>query len=903
MVLNSVNSNSPGNQAIIKLNENDQINNGKADRGIFNKVELDVLYASLGNIRQYAREISLGHTTTSYTNWSHVEASDGYSVWKYPVVAYITNSNNEVYNNDIKMTYAGVASSESTVLGFNRVFSSNSKRTGATYTNNTVEAASSSGTPFNLTGITVVTGEVVSAVYGGVSITLDYENIIDGSVILTNATGSSAYVEDTDYTIGYASGTIVTLSAGSIASGEQTLITYNVGNTIYLGCSGTFSNINMSIATKGIGVRLAYNYSSGANWPSFTPTLDSTNNFSVDGNINIDASTLTGWTTATVNASAGLYWIKIRCTQAGISYPTAYHMVRADTAATKLLTMSQIDIANNEYKWCFFNANIYAAIPNNGTTLNEGVKFIKSTSDSVKKQNYFVYNNEYIVNYHIHSSGTFNVLNSVFISGDLTVGGNFNLSGNISMSGNLSLSGRLFVAIGTSAAPSYTFRTASDTGWFLDTSGKLCATVDGNRVLSLSSGSSTISLHRKTVISGALYQDGGAVFNDKGLDVDFRIESSAITNALFIDGGTGYIGINTGIPSTRLHVNGTTRLSGVATIVGELTVDNIKLDGSAITGTTDANTTITAYTGKAIVIESVSFDSGVMTGVTGITASKSDATAFVASAGWFSANGASKGLYADRATPLVIRNTHASGSISFRINGDVERLGISKTGAVTGITALTTGTIKITSGASNGYHLKSDALGNASWTQLTATADSSIKTTTTNYTAAREEVILCNASGGAITITLPPVANGMTYTIKKIDSSINRITIDGNASETIDGELTQTLITQYSVINLVCDGVTWWTTYGAFFKKSITTKTTTYTANYDEVVICNASGGAFTVTLPNVFNGVSNIIKKIDSSANAITINGTIDGVASQTLTEQYDSVNVICDGSVWYTI
>ena len=714
MALNVINSNTPGGQALVKAYENDLINQGRADRGLFNKVELDDLYTHLGNIRQYEREVQLGGTVSSYTNWTHVQASDGYSVWKYPVSSYINNTNNEVYNDDIKLDYKGIASSESTALGFNKVFSSNSKRSGATFTDNTTEAASSSGTPFDLISITNVINETVSAVYSGTAILLDYENIIDGSVVITNATASTAYTEDTDYTMGYMSGTIITLSAGSIASGDQCLITYDVGNTIYLGSSGTFGAVNLDVATKGVGARLAFNYSSGSNWPSFTPSLDSTNAFSVDGNITWSSASLTGWTTGTVNASAGIYWVKARVTQAGIAYPTAYHIVRADTAATKLLAMSQIDLINNKYKWCYFNSNIYVAIPNTGNSINEGVTYVKTTSDNIKKQNYFVYNNSYITNYYNTTSGALTIQNSLIVSGDLTVGGNFNISGGIFMSGDLTLSGRIFTDAGTSAAPAWTFRTASDTGWFLDTSGKLCATVDGDRVISLSSGSSTISLHKNTVVSGTLqttgdltvggnfyvsgsvvisggttisgnlnidgnlnvsgtltvsaatvlantlhttgnittsgtlavtsyfgtngetgdatynndfggtgrfgghvlvdgidivgggsnqriagqvgndfyigiggdsldtytiFEQGGgitvrgpSVFNETGLDVDFRIESSAVTHALFVQGSTGNVGIGTASPSSILHINGNTRLSGYLTITSGATI-------------------------------------------------------------------------------------------------------------------------------------------------------------------------------------------------------------------------------------------------------------------------------------------------------------------------------------------
>lgn len=72
--------------------------------------------------------------------------------------------------------------------------------------------------------------------------------------------------------------------------------------------------------------------------------------------------------------------------------------------------------------------------------------------------------------------------------------------------------------------------------------------------------------------------------------------------------------------------------------------------------------------------------------------------------------------------------------------------------------------------------------------------------------------VLVDASGGAVTINLPAVASTgkRRYTIKKIDSSGNAVTIDGNASETIDGATTQSLATQYKYQEIHCDGAAWY---------------------------------------------------------------------------------------------
>lgn len=80
------------------------------------------------------------------------------------------------------------------------------------------------------------------------------------------------------------------------------------------------------------------------------------------------------------------------------------------------------------------------------------------------------------------------------------------------------------------------------------------------------------------------------------------------------------------------------------------------------------------------------------------------------------------------------------------------------------------------------------------------------------------------------------------------------------------------------------------------------------TADRNKILLCDASGGAFNVNLvaaATAGTGFALIVKKTDSSANAITIdaNGTetIDGATTYTLDTQYQSVLLICDGSNWH--
>ena len=73
------------------------------------------------------------------------------------------------------------------------------------------------------------------------------------------------------------------------------------------------------------------------------------------------------------------------------------------------------------------------------------------------------------------------------------------------------------------------------------------------------------------------------------------------------------------------------------------------------------------------------------------------------------------------------------------------------------------------------------------------------------------DVILVDASSGAVTITLPAAAtNTVQFDIKKIDSSGNNVTVDANGTETIDDGLTAVITAQYESITIVSDAANWW---------------------------------------------------------------------------------------------
>lgn len=109
----------------------------------------------------------------------------------------------------------------------------------------------------------------------------------------------------------------------------------------------------------------------------------------------------------------------------------------------------------------------------------------------------------------------------------------------------------------------------------------------------------------------------------------------------------------------------------------------------------------------------------------------------------------------------------AGGELPFRVklNGDTKTTG------------LTTGTVKLPAGT---YSL-----------------------------AATNHVLLCNASAGAITLNLPAAAIGRQYVAKKIDDSVNTVTIDPAGSALIDGASTKVLSSEHETARMVCDGTDW----------------------------------------------------------------------------------------------
>jgi hypothetical protein len=84
--------------------------------------------------------------------------------------------------------------------------------------------------------------------------------------------------------------------------------------------------------------------------------------------------------------------------------------------------------------------------------------------------------------------------------------------------------------------------------------------------------------------------------------------------------------------------------------------------------------------------------------------------------------------------------------------------------------------------------------------------------TDSDFAQVNDDVVLCDATTGAINLRLPQASGrtGYIYRIKKVDSTANTITILRAGADTIDGANSVQLAFEHEVISVVSDGSDWW---------------------------------------------------------------------------------------------
>jgi hypothetical protein len=168
---------------------------------------------------------------------------------------------------------------------------------------------------------------------------------------------------------------------------------------LYVGLSTTFEGIKLEFETHGSGYTNLLEYYNGSAWVPLTSSadnlVDETSDFESDGLIYWDIPG--DWNVVSIN-SVTKYWIRIYTSSTPVTTAEAYYIIPGNSVIG-LLALSSEDIILGNWAWCTYSGSVYVTIRNSGATSSEGDFFITSTSSTNNKQNYFIYNNEYSIDY------------------------------------------------------------------------------------------------------------------------------------------------------------------------------------------------------------------------------------------------------------------------------------------------------------------------------------------------------------------------------------------------------------------------------------------------------------------------------------------------------------------------
>lgn len=95
----------------------------------------------------------------------------------------------------------------------------------------------------------------------------------------------------------------------------------------------------------------------------------------------------------------------------------------------------------------------------------------------------------------------------------------------------------------------------------------------------------------------------------------------------------------------------------------------------------------------------------------------------------------------------------------------------------------------------------------SSWQSIMELAVNTYSTNTT--LSSTNQVVLVNAASASVTITLPSPVAGVRFYIKKIDTSLNTVTVTPS-SGTVDGAANRVISMPYSSVTVTSDGTNFW---------------------------------------------------------------------------------------------
>jgi hypothetical protein len=99
----------------------------------------------------------------------------------------------------------------------------------------------------------------------------------------------------------------------------------------------------------------------------------------------------------------------------------------------------------------------------------------------------------------------------------------------------------------------------------------------------------TLGVTGATTLSAPLTVNSSAVFNEGSTDSDFRVESDANVNMVFVDASTDRVGIGTNAPTKTLDVDGTLVVSGIANFSNQMTISGSVSGSNRLLGKNTSN--------------------------------------------------------------------------------------------------------------------------------------------------------------------------------------------------------------------------------------------------------------------------------------------------------------------------
>lgn len=194
----------------------------------------------------------------------------------------------------------------------------------------------------------------------------------------------------------------------STETGTPFSLLWTISDYIYLGDDAKSNKIQFIFNAVSANYTVITEYWNGIAWTTLSSNSDSltdtTSDLISDGRITFD--TPDDWAITTVN-SISKYWTRMSTTTVPSTGSalgtTAYQITKADTVSG-LLQLSNSEILNEDWKWCYHETtsgtgSAYVTIRNDGATAYEGSYYIKSSSNDANKQNYWVYNHTYSMDY------------------------------------------------------------------------------------------------------------------------------------------------------------------------------------------------------------------------------------------------------------------------------------------------------------------------------------------------------------------------------------------------------------------------------------------------------------------------------------------------------------------------